>query len=213
MNDTIWNELKKAYTLKQREMEDLQKIRTDTAEIACETYEIAEIGNPFLMEMQAMQGAMKMETCVITPFAKDLSFCNIDIVQVTDDDTCLFEMYESSLQEEDLSLFAGLPERYRELPDYDGGSHWYDEFRLPSSLGKKGKQIRKQGEEMLRECLAAYLETLKKAPACDPEAKKAEVRKYADRLISEGGMAVDGLSRMIGKEKCMELIRKYMYDI
>ncbi len=154
-----------------------------------------------------------METCVITPFKKDLSFCNSDTVQAMGNDMCLFEMYKTSLHDEDLSVFEAIKEKYMNLPEYDGGEHWYDSVRLSSSIGKKGKKIITEGSRMLEDCLMEYLDLLEKAPDCDPEKKKEEVRKYVDRLIAEGGMAVDGLSKMIGLEKATELIRNYMYDL
>ncbi|MBR4462541.1 MAG: hypothetical protein IKS51_08190 [Erysipelotrichaceae bacterium] len=213
MKEKILEELKKRYTLTQKDMQGLQKIKKGTTNIDCDTYEIEGVGNLFLMNMKAMLGAMKMETYVITPFSKDLSFCNIDTVQAMGNDMCLFEMYKTSLHDEDLSVFEPIKEKYKDLPEYDGGEHWYDSVRLSSSIGKKGKKIMAEGNGMLEDCLIAYLDLLEKALDCDPEAKKEEVRKYVDRLIAEGGMAVDGLSKMIGKEETTKLIRDYMYNI
>ncbi len=213
MKEKILEELQKRYKLIQKDMQGLEKIKKGTTHVDCDTYEIEGVGNLFLMNMKAMLGAMKMETYVITPFHKDLSFCNIDTVQAMGNDMCLFEMYQTSLRDEDLSGFETLKETYKDLPEYDGGEHWYDSVRLSSSIGKKGKKIMAEGNRMLEECLMEYLDLLEKAPDCDPEKKKEEVRNYVDRLISEGGMAVDGLSKMIGSEKTTELIRNYMYDI
>ena len=206
-------DLKKRYVLLQREMHDLKTIKTDMTEIACDAYEIEGVGNLFVMEMDAMQGAMKMESSVITPNVKDLSFCNIDIVKTSESDLCLFEMYKTSLHEEDLSAFETIKEAYKDLPEYDGGEHWYDSMRLSSSIGKKGKAILPEAERMLEECVTVYLKLLEEASECNSDAKKESIREYAERLIKEGGMAVDGLIRMIGIEKTKELIRNYMFDI
>ena len=154
-----------------------------------------------------------METYVIAPYEKDLSFCNLDTVEAMGNDTCLFEMYQTSLHKEDLSAFMSIKEKYQDLPDYDGGEHWYDSVRLSSSIGKKGKKIMLRSNEMLKDCLMIYLEALKNAPVCDKEAKKEVTRKYVEQLISEGGMAVDGLSKMIGKEQTTKLIKEYMYHV
>ncbi|MBQ6560499.1 MAG: hypothetical protein IJL85_06690, partial [Erysipelotrichaceae bacterium] len=160
MKEKILEELKKRYTLTKRDMQNLQKIKKGATNILCDAYEIEGVGNLFLMEMKAMLGMMKMETYVITPFEKDLSFCNIDTVQAMGNDMCLFEMYKTALHDEDLSGFEQIKEKYKDLPEYDGGEHWYDSLRLSSSIGKKGKKIMAEGNAMLEECLMEYLNTL-----------------------------------------------------
>ena len=65
----------------------------------------------------------------------------------------------------------------------------------------------------MKDCLSFYLDYLSKAPECDPDAKKEKNRAYAEWLLSEGGVAVDSMKKIIGEEKTSRLIREYMYAV
>ncbi|MBR0138553.1 MAG: hypothetical protein IJM15_09090 [Erysipelotrichaceae bacterium] len=211
MKELIKREIEKRYTLKPREMGDLKTIKKSVYHFECESYEIEGIGNLFFIDLKAMLGLMKMETAVITPVYRDLSFCNLDTVSAAGNNTAMFEMYKTSLRDEDLSGFEAIREKYAHLPDYKSEPRWYDEMKLSSCIAKKGRKMAEKQQMMLEECLEQYLKELEKAPQCDPQEKIAANRKYADRLVSEGGVAVDSLTKIIGAEKCSELIKNYMY--
>ena len=66
---------------------------------------------------------------------------------------------------------------------------------------------------MLLDCLRQYLDVLDAAPECDADAKRAQNRIYVDRLLREGGMAVDNMKKIIGVEKTERLVRTFMYDV
>ncbi len=211
MKNFIRQELGKRYVLKERNMGDLKTIKKGVYHFESESYEIEGIGNLFIIDLKAMMGLMRMETVVITPVYRDLSFCNFDTVRAAGQTTAMFEMYKTSLRDEDLSSFDYIRDKYAHIRDYASQPRWYDALKLSSCIAKKGKRIAGTAENMLVECLVRYLELLDKAPKCDPQAKIAANRQYVDRLISEGGVAVDSLSKIIGHEKCAELIEKYMY--
>ena len=65
----------------------------------------------------------------------------------------------------------------------------------------------------MKDCLSFYLDCLSKAPGCDPDVKKEKNRAYAERLLSEGGVAVDSMKKISGEEKTSRLIREYMYAV
>ena len=213
MKDTIIKKLNERYTLEKRNMGDLANIHKGMFNFDSEAYEIKGIGNLFFMDMKAMLGLMKMETAVITPLEKDLSFCNFDIVKAMGNYTGMFEMYRTSIKETDLSAFEEIRKKYNDLPDYQTESRWYDEFKLSSCITKKGKKIDAKTEVMLEECLNLYLDLLAKAPDCDPQEKKEKTAVYVNRLINEGGAAVDSMNKLIGNELTAKLIREFMYHI
>ena len=213
MKNTVLQKIQSQYTLEKRDMGNLTQIRKGIYRFDNEAYTIKDTGNLFIMEMKALFGLMKMETIVITPLQKDLSFCNFDIVNAMGRETYIFEMYESSLADTDLSAFEKIKEKYAYLTSYPTEPRWYDEVRLPSSISKTGKKISSDADRMSEECLDTYLELLKSAPDCNPEEKKTAVRKYVDRLISEGGMAVDSMNKIIGPEDTAMLIRDFMYHV
>jgi len=213
MKETILNELKKRYTLEKRDMGDIKNIHKGMYNFDCEAYTVKDIGNLFFIEMKALFGLMKMETTVLTPVNKDLSFCNFDIIKAMGNETHMFEMYRSAIKDTDLSAFNAIKEKYSDLENYETEKRWYDDYRLESSICKKGKKISEKAEAMLKECLDLYLELLDKAEDCDPEAKKEKTKEYVDRLLSEGGAAVDSMNKIIGKEKTAKLVREFMYGL
>ncbi len=213
MKETILNELKKRYTLEKRDMGDMKNIHKGMYNFDCEAYTVKDIGNLFFIEMKALFGLMKMETTVLTPVNKDLSFCNFDIIKAMGNETHMFEIYRSAIKDTDLPAFNAIKEKYSDLENYETEKRWYDDCRLESSICKKGKKISEKAEAMLKECLDLYLELLDKAEDCDPEAKKEKTKEYVDRLLSEGGAAVDSMNKIIGKEKTAKLVREFMYGL
>lgn len=213
MKETILNELKKRYTLEKRDMGDMKNIHKGMYNFDCEAYTVKDIGNLFFIEMKALFSLMKMETTVLTPVNKDLSFCNFDIIKAMGNETHMFEMYRSAIKDTDLSAFNAIKEKYSDLENYETEKRWYDDCRLESSICKKGKKISEKAEAMLKECLDLYLELLDKAEDCDPETKKEKTKEYVDRLLSEGGAAVDSMNKIIGKEKTAKLVREFMYGL
>ena len=213
MKDYIIRELSNTYQLLPVNMGKLAEIKKGFTNFHCETYQIKDVGNLFFIEMKAMFGLMKMNTAVITPVQKDLSFCNFDAVHAMGNDTFIFEMYRTCIEETDLSAFKAVREKYRDSADYQAQPRWYDSWRLSAYLAKKGKGKSEEQEQMMKDCLSFYLDYLSKAPECDPDAKKEKNRAYAERLLSEGGVAVDSMKKIIGEEKTSRLIREYMYAV
>ena len=213
MKDYIIRELSKTYQLAPVDMGELADIKKGLTNFHCETYQIENIGNLFFIEMKAVFGLMKMDTAVITPVRKDLSFCNFDAVHAMGNDTFMFEMYRTCIKETDLSAFDTIKEKYRDSADYQAQPRWYDSWRLSAYLAKKEKGKSEEQEQMMKDCLSFYLDLLSKASDCDPGAKTEKNRAYAERLLSEGGAAVDSMKKMIGEEKTSRLIREFMYAV
>ena len=154
MKDYICRETSKAYKLIPVDMGELADIKKGLTNFHCETYEIRDIGNLFFIEMKAMFGLMKMNTAVITPVRKDLSFCNFDAVHAMGNDTFIFEMYRTCIEDTDLSAFDTVKEKYRDSADYQAQPRWYDSWRLPAYLAKKGKGKTEEQEQMMKDCLS-----------------------------------------------------------
>jgi hypothetical protein len=193
-------------------MGDLSEIKKGMFHFKNEAYRIEGVGSFFFMDMKGMFGLMKMQTAVITPQYKDLSFCNIDAIHAMGNDTMMFEMYRSYIQETDLSVFKSLKVKYADLENYKTDPRWYDSWKLEGTIAKKGKKCAARHQEMMKEFLQAYLELLKQAPGCDYAQKQEKNSGYVEELIAHGGAAVDNLRKMIGKEKTDLLIRKYMFN-
>ena len=213
MKDAIIRKLNEKYTLNRRDMGELKSIHKGMFSFDNEAYEIENVGNLFFMNMKGMFGLMKMQTVVITPLERDLSICNFDVINAMGNYTGIFEMYRSSINEADLSSFEEISKKYDDLPDYRTEPRWYDEYKLPSSISKKGKKIGARADAMLKECLDMYLDLLDQAPECDAQEKKKRTAVFVDHLIAEGGPAVDNMKKLIGSELTGRLIREFMYHI
>ena len=213
MKDYIIRELKDKYQLIPVDMGELSNIEKGLTSFHCETYQIKNIGNLFFIEMKAVFGLMKMNTAVITPVQKDLSFCNFDAVHAMGNDTFIFEMYRTCIEETDLSSFEAIKEKYLKSEEYASHPCWYDSWRLPAYLAKKGKKKAEEQRHMMEDCLSFYLTLLSYARACDPAEKTEKNRDYVEHLLKEGGVAVDSMKRIIGEEKTSRLIRKFMYAV
>lgn len=196
MKKMVIDKLSSKYTLEKRDMSDLSHIKSAVSTFDCDAYTTKGIGNLFFINMNSIFSLMKMESTVITPIYKDLSFGNFDIVDVMNRQTMIFEIFQSSINKNDLSSYKTISDKYSYLNNHELSSSWYDELKL-ISLSKKGKNIRSDGMMMLEECVDLYIELLDKAENCDPEMKKQEIRKYVDRLLNEGGIAVDAMKKMI----------------
>ena len=110
MNEIILKTISARYTAAARDMGDLKEIRGGLFRFSCESYSLDGIGNLFFIRMRAMAGLIKMETAVLTPVERDLSFCNFDVVHAAGTHTMIFEMYRTCMEERDLSAFAPIRE-------------------------------------------------------------------------------------------------------
>ncbi len=213
LKEYMLEKLEKEYRLEKRDLGDYAKISRFVVKFANEAWRVEGIGNLFAMDMGAMFGLMKMETLVLCPEEKDLSFLSCDAIHASGNDTVIMEMDSSALHEEDLSVFEPLKEKYAYLEDYQAEPRWYDSFHLSSTICKKGKKQTADLEAFGREYIDTYLQALKDAPSCDAEAKRQATAEYAQRLIREGGVAVDGMTKMIGANRTEKLVAEYMFHI
>ena len=212
MNELIKNELKKRnYNLIPVDMKDLKSIKNLFMRFDNETYKIEGIGNLMIINMSSIFNLMKMNTIVITPQYKDLSFINIDHIKVNKKNTLIIEMYESCINETDLNKLNELKDKYKNIKEYKIKEAWYDSIRYPCSISKITND--KELNEIIMDYLNNYLDLLSLANNCDYDLKNKKNSDYVNRLIEEGGTAVNSLNKIIGKEKCSELIRRYMFNI
>lgn len=202
--------ISKGFKLSKVDMHDLSKFKSGMMKFNCETYKIEGVGNLMFLQMNSILNLMKMQTTVICPQYKDLSFMNADTFDVLSKHTGIVELYESSIEDSDLSSLDNIKEEYKDLKDYVSKPRWYDSMRLSCSIGKLGNK--KIIEEMCLRYIDEYLDLLSMAKDCDYNLKQQANSIYVDQLIEKGGVAVDSLNKMIGKDKCETLVKKYMFN-
>lgn len=198
------------FDLEKVDMHDLKSIDTTLYKITNETYHIKGIGNLMIMNMKSVFNLMTMKTIVITPQYKDLSLINIDTIDILNRYAGLIEMYESCIEKCDLKDLEKLNEKYKYLKDYKRKEKWYDKIRLNAGVSKLGNK--KQIIDMCNEYLDVYLDILKHAKDCEYSLKQKSNSNYVDQLLEKGGPAIDNFRKIIGRDKCDTLVKKYMFN-
>jgi hypothetical protein len=170
------------------------------------------LGSVSEMVASGFFGLMKMDTLIITPTKKDMPLFSYDRVHAMGNDTLIFELYNTLLDETNLSALEQVKEDAKYLPDHDLGTHWYDSIKLPVSLSKKGKKKDTPGfDATVIHYLAKYLQTAQAAAVCEAAPKREKASVYVEGLLTNGGPSTDVFKKGIGEEKTAELFRKYLF--
>ncbi len=178
------------------------------------TYEVKGFGYLSVIDMKAMLGLMKMESVVLNATHRDLPLYSGDLILVAGKCTLLQEFYNTMIDpmsEDAKAPYRKVKERYKDLPPYGTGPHWYDDIRYDFTLGASAKELKQKERQITKDYFDAYLENLAVAPACDPAEKKAKTAAYVDGLFKNGGPAVDQFKKLIGEEAAREVFEKYVF--
>ena len=209
--------LSRRYPVRKVELGSDARLKKGVFAFDTEVHKVGDLGHLCSLRMKAMLGLMRMETVVLAVSGKDVPLLNLDWVKAAGKETQIVELYDTQLQpypQDALAAFQTLRERDGELPDYAAsGAHWYDEILYPCSYHKTGKGITGRLNQAARAYTETFLEQLDAAPACDPEAKKAKTRAFAENLLSHGGPAVDQVTKLFGRETAERLILRHMYGV
>ncbi len=215
LGETVYGLLARRYALKKRDLGADTRLSKSGMTFTTEVYEIPALGQLCLLRMNAMLGLMKMETAVLAVNGKDLPLLNLDWVRALGRETQLVELYDTQLAPyppEKLAAFEALRARDAELPEPPAaGARWYDAILYPCSYRKAGKGLTERLARAASDYLETYLGQLAEAPACEAAAKKEKTRAFAERLIAEGGPAVDQVTKLFGAETAKRLILRHMY--
>ena len=101
--------------------------------------------------------------------------------------------------------------KYKDLPPYETGPHWYDDIRYDFTLGASGRGLAEKEGQITKDYFDAYLENVARSAACDPAEKRAKTAAYVDGLFKNGGPAVDQFKKLIGEEAAREVFEKYVF--
>lgn len=172
------------------------------------------LGHVSAMTASGFFGLMKMDTLIINPTEKDMPLFSYDRVQAKGNDTLILELYDTVLDNADLSRVGEIKKTYANLPDHDQGQHWDDSIKLEVSLSKKGKKAQTPAfDRCAMEYLDAFLEDSQSADYCDPAGKRSKASAYVEGLLANGGHSTDGFKKGIGEEKTAQLFRNILFGI
>lgn len=182
-----------------------------------ESYEVEGVGHLCIMSMKAMAGLMKMETVILATTERDMPLLNLDWVSAFGRETQIAELYDTQLSpfaQEKLDKYSAVKERDTDLKDYEpGGSHSYDSMKYPESYQKMGRNVSGRLSQAAADYIRIFEAQLHDAETCDREAKTAKVREFTDTLISDGGVAVNQMTKLFGRETAERMIRRHMYGV
>ena len=170
------------------------------------------LGNVSTMVASGFFGLMKMDTLIVTPTEKDMPLFSYDRINAMGNDTLIFELYDTMLNDTDLSALQIVKDRASHLPEHDLGTHWFDSMKLAVSLSKKGK---KTDTATFNNCTLQYLDAFlavsKCSANCEPAPKRKKASVYVEGLLAHGGPSTNVFKKGIGDEKTAQLFRKYLF--
>ncbi|MBQ3302320.1 MAG: hypothetical protein IJH04_09315 [Eggerthellaceae bacterium] len=182
-----------------------------------EAWEIEGIGHLCIMKMKAFLGLMRMETVVIAPTQVDLPLFNADWVNAAGTETQMVEFYDTQLEpwpHASQARFHEILDRYGDVLNGEStATHWYDPILYSCSCRKTGRKLTERLSAMTQDNIDAFVAQLAEAPACDADAKAEKVRTFAETLFSQGGPAVDQVTKLFGAETARRLVVGAMYGV
>ena len=212
----VLNELGRNHKIEKQDIGSDAVMKKNMMKFNTEVYKVKDFGHVCVLNMTAMMGLMKMETVIMAPFEKDVPLVNFDWISAAGKETYIAEFYKCMLEEYPEGYLKELKkceQQYPELEEYDGGQHWYDELKYDCSCGKTGKKSTDKFRQMTKAYMNVFARQIQKAEKCDSEKKKAEIRKFAERLIAEGGPAVNQFKKLFGEEAARRIILGHMYGV
>lgn len=212
MIEKILERIGSQYALTEKTGNEFSTFKAQGMTFVTHAYEAKGLGHVSVMCASGFFGLMKMDTLIVCPEEKDLPLLSYDRIYAMGNDTLIMELYDTMIEQTDLSkvekvncAYAHLPNRFQEGEE---PKHWYDDIRLSQSIAKKGKK--KHGfDEYVVAYVNAYLET--EASACKREDKLPKTSQYAEGLLANGGPATDVLRKQMGEEKTAKLLRTVLF--
>ena len=215
MKELVLSELKKIYTVTERNTGQYHLLKKSGMQFTIYAYEIKDFGSMSVIDMTAMLGLMKMESFILTAETRDLPLFSGDYIKAIAKCTLLEEFYDTMLDpmdEADKAVYREVKAKYAGLPLYSTEPHWYDSIRYDFTLGASDKSLKDKKESITADYLAAYLKHASHAPAADPAQKKAKTKAYVDGLFANGGPAVNQFKKLFGEEAAREIFENYVFS-
>ena len=193
--------------------EDYQNLKASGMKFEIKAYDAIGLGRVSIMKAKGFFGLMKMDTLMITPTDKDLPLLSYDRINAMGNDTLIIELYDTLLGECSLVSLNNVKEEYKDLPDHNLGTHWYDSIKFSESVSKKGK---KKESNQYNELTANYIEkylNLESYVVENKEEKNLKSKTYVDGLLNNGGPSTTVFQKCIGKDKTEKLFKEILFGI
>ena len=202
------------YSLEKKDLGSLGILKKNGMTFSTEVWRVGDVGQLCVMSGRARFGIMRMETAIFSPSNVDAPLFNVDWMSVFGTEIQIAELYDVQLQswpDAHSSQFQAIRDAAADLQDMKREPNWYDEILYPCSCAKKGRGISQRLYDLAEDYVACYVAQLSTLPQCDASEKSQMVRKFAEHLYAEGGVAVRQLTDLFGDETARQLIVNCMY--
>lgn len=210
MTERLLSMIGKRFPLNETDVGDFRTLKAKGMTFTVRAYEAKGLGHVSVMRAKGFFGLMRMDTLIVNPKELDLPLLSYDRILAMGNDTLIVELYDTTVETPDLGALCAVKDRYRELPERDPGTHWYDAIKLKESISKKGKKLSAQFDAMTTDYAEAYL-SLSAKPVADPEKKREKTNAYVEGLLKNGGPSTDVFKKALGEERTKELFRTVLF--
>ena len=213
MYKTVLKLIGTEYPLTEKDVGSFNNIEAAGLEFDIHSYDAKGLGVISTMRAVHKSFPMTMTSIIVNPFEIDAPLVSHDRVTAMGNETVIIEPYNTLLGNSFKT--AGMEEikdAFSFIPETESKELWYDSLRLNGTVSKKGDaSLKSLFDELVIKYFAAYLEEVKKAPACDKAEKIKKASVYTEGLLSRGGPATDPFMKDFGTEKTKELFRNYLF--
>ena len=212
--------IKKEYELEELDIGEFKTVYVyKVLPFKSEEYYIKGLG--VLSVMTLNLGPMQQLTFNINPLEKDIPQLTIDYTIMLNQRKIFIEVYklmidsETQNYKEFLKQMEEIKGNYTDLKDFKASEDsWRNEY-FSDAIYKSGNPLN-EGKllNLFKDTLNAYIEYAKKEKDLDSEqkAKKAEaIKEFADKLVENGGIAINNFKKSLGDEKTKEFLGKVLY--
>ena len=212
--------IKKEYELEELDIGEFKTVYVyKVLPFKSEEYYIKGLG--VLSVMTLNLGPMQQLTFNINPLEKDIPQLTIDYTIMLNQRKIFIEVYklmidsETQNYKEFLKQMEEIKGNYSDLKDFKASEDsWRNEY-FSDAIYKSGNPLN-EGKllNLFKDTLNAYIEYAKKEKDLDSEqkAKKAEaIKEFADKLVENGGIAINNFKKSLGDEKTKEFLGKVLY--
>ncbi len=213
MTNKLLDIIKQKYTLTSVPVGNMQNLKANGMKFTISAYKAEGLGHVSIMQAKGFFGLMKMDTLIINPTEIDLPLYSYDRIFAMGNDTLIVELYNTLLGDYSFNELAKVKDQYKNLPERDPGTHWYDNIKLPESISKKGK---KKETPLFDEFTLKHFEAYLNTPVdevTDFAAKQAKASNYVEGLLTNGGPSTDVFIKALGYDKTAELFKNVLFGV
>ena len=214
MIDNLLDLINSYYPLKELDIGEYKSFDLNGMNINCGCYS-SELGN--IAYIKGGSAMMHLDTLIISPIYKDTYLYSYDRVKAFGSDNILTELYDVLIDKDNNDLsdkLNTLLEDYKDIPNVEHTSNWYDSILLDVSINKKGSvELSNRFDTLAYDYLKEYLDNSSKTIECDQTKKKELIKQYCDNLLNNGGASTDVFIKSKGKQFCEGLFHKVLFNI